>query len=71
MIEFHYEDVDFRLDNPDRVAEWVRGVAAEHGRCIEALNYIFCSDEYLWRLNVQYLGHEDYTDVLTFDLTEN
>jgi rRNA maturation RNase YbeY len=70
VIEFHYEDTDFRLENPQILAEWVTQVIEGFGRPIAEINYIFCSDEYLWRMNVEYLGHEDYTDILTFDLSE-
>ncbi len=70
MIEFHYEDVNFRLERPEILTEWIQAVVQSFERRIAEINYVFCSDEYLWRLNVEHLGHEDYTDILTFDLSE-
>lgn len=70
MIEFHYEDTVFRLENNELYAEWIQAVVRRFERSVGEINYIFCSDEYLWRLNVEHLGHEDYTDILTFDLSE-
>jgi probable rRNA maturation factor len=69
-IEFHNEDVDYELEHPDRVRFWiVETVRAEDG-ILGDLNFIFCSDEYLYQMNVDYLGHDTYTDVITFPYSE-
>lgn len=66
-IEFVVEDVDFELTDATELTEWIERVAAVHEHKIVQLTYIFCSDEYLHRVNVEYLDHDTYTDVITFD----
>lgn len=50
-----------------RIARWIRAVAAEHGFGVGELHYIFCSDERELEVNREFLGHDYYTDVITFD----
>ena len=50
-----------------RIARWIRAVAAEYGFCVGELHYIFCSDERELEVNREFLGHDYYTDVITFD----
>ncbi|MCB0494595.1 MAG: rRNA maturation RNase YbeY [Cyclobacteriaceae bacterium] len=69
-IEFFYEDTDFVLNQPDTYAKWIALITNKEGYTIEALNYIFCSDEYLYQMNMEYLGHDTYTDIITFDNSE-
>jgi rRNA maturation RNase YbeY len=66
-IEFVVEDVDFELSNATELTEWIERIAAVHEHKIVQLTYIFCSDEYLHKVNVEYLDHDTYTDVITFD----
>ena len=49
---------------------WIRRVAASHGRRVGDIAYIFCSDDKILEINRQYLGHDYYTDIITFDYTE-
>jgi rRNA maturation RNase YbeY len=65
-IVFFSEDVDFQLDNEHRNAAWLLAVIEQEGKSLRLLNFIFCSDEYLHRLNVEYLDHDTLTDVITF-----
>ncbi len=58
---------DFALADAEGIVGWVERVAAVHEYRIVQLTYIFCSDDYLHRLNVEYLGHDTLTDVITFD----
>ena len=53
-----------------RTSAWIRQVVASHGKTIGEIAYIFCSDPYILEVNKQYLGHDYYTDVITFDYTE-
>lgn len=66
-IEFIVEDVDFELAEAEALTAWVERIAEVHEHEIVQLTYIFCSDEYLHRVNVEYLDHDTYTDVITFD----
>ena len=52
-----------------RVNRWIRAVAADYGFAVGKINYIFCSDERELEVNRQFLGHDYYTDVITFDYT--
>lgn len=52
-----------------KVGRWIRAVAAEYGFSVGKINYIFCSDERELEVNRQFLGHDYYTDVITFDYT--
>lgn len=68
MVEFNYE-TEFKLEDEGRIGKWI-------SECIESydyeegeLNYIFCDDEYLLKLNVEFLDHDTFTDVISFDYT--
>lgn len=50
-----------------QVGRWIRAVAAEYGFAIGNIHYIFCSDERELEVNRQFLGHDYYTDIITFD----
>ena len=50
-----------------RVGKWIRAVAADYGFAVGNINYIFCSDERELAVNREFLGHDYYTDVITFD----
>lgn len=69
-INFFYEDVDYRLHNQPAVAKWINNIIIAEGNKLIELNFIFCSDEYLYKINVEYLNHETYTDIITFDNKE-
>ena len=51
--------------------QWLKAVAAEEGKKIGELNYVFCSDEYLLKINQDYLQHDTLTDIVTFDNSES
>ncbi|MEM9822611.1 MAG: rRNA maturation RNase YbeY [Bacteroidota bacterium] len=65
-INFFSEAITFQLDNQDVLAQWLHSVVLEEKKAIECINFIFCSDEYLHKINVAYLNHDTYTDVITF-----
>ena len=69
MIEFHYE-TDFLLHRESDYADWVSRTIASELRQLRQVDYIFCSDSYLWELNKKYLQHDTFTDIITFDYTE-
>jgi len=70
-INFFEEDISFKLPDKNPHKKWLKSIAATEGFTIRDLNYIFCSDEYLYQMNLDYLNHDTYTDIITFDNSEN
>ena len=66
MISFNYE-TDFKLENTDKVSSWISETIVEEIHKEGEINYIFCSDDYLHKLNVDFLNHDTLTDVISFD----
>ena len=71
MIVFFNEDIDFKFQGKNNFKSWLKKVADKEGFKIKDLNYIFCSDEYLHKINVDYLDHDTLTDIITFDNSED
>lgn len=70
-ISFFSEDVDFTLKDKAKVRNWIGTTIKTEGyKRIGELNFIFCSDAYLLDINKQYLNHDTYTDIVTFDSSE-
>ncbi len=70
-IDFNFEDVDFTLPDEQLLKDWI-DYTVKNEQCFTGnLSYIFCSDEYLWDMNKQYLGHDYYTDIITFNYVED
>ncbi len=65
-IIFNVEDSDFELENTEGVVSWIEKVVGLEKKRIGGISYIFCSDDYLYKLNVEYLDHDTLTDILTF-----
>lgn len=68
MIDFNYES-EYKLDNEEAVANWLSAVVLSEGKKEGDINYIFCDDEYLHKINLEYLNHDTLTDVISFDYT--
>lgn len=66
-INYFSEDISFSLANPRKRSAWVKKAIAEEGFELKTLNYIFCSDDYLLSINREYLRHDTYTDIITFN----
>jgi rRNA maturation RNase YbeY len=66
MINFNYE-TDFILDNETEIAKWISGVILSESKKEGEINYIFCDDEYLHKINLEHLGHDTLTDIISFD----
>ena len=66
MINFNYE-TDFNLDNEEAIAVWLGNVIMSENKKEGEINYIFCDDEYLHKINVEYLDHDTLTDIISFD----
>ena len=67
MITFQTQDTEMPVLDERKVSRWIKAVAAEYGFAVGNVNYIFCSDERELEVNRQFLGHDYYTDVITFD----
>jgi len=68
MIVFNYE-TPFELLNEIQTQEWIQKVVADNGFEIGEINYVFCDDNYLHKLNVEFLNHDTLTDIISFDNT--
>lgn len=66
MISFNYE-TDFELSDETAISEWLSNVIISESKKEGDINYIFCDDEYLHRINVEYLDHDTLTDIISFD----
>ena len=67
MIRFTSEDIAMPVLDERKVGRWIRAVAADYGFTVGNINYIFCSDERELAVNREFLGHDYYTDIITFD----
>ena len=68
-IAFYAEDTKLPAIKKRAVGNWVKEVAATYGKKVGDISYIFCSDEKILEVNRQYLQHDYYTDIITFDYT--
>ena len=69
MIQFYAEEIALPAIQQEQIRTWVKAVAASYGKKIGDISYIFCSDEKILEVNRQYLQHDYYTDIITFDYT--
>ena len=69
-IQFFSEQTKFTIKNKTLIREWLTHIIQTHKKTIGEINIIFCSDEYLLKLNEQYLNHDTFTDIITFDFVE-
>lgn len=69
MIEFNFE-TDFVLNSPESYKKWIETIIHDYNFDVGAISYIFCDDEYLLQINQQYLNHDDLTDIISFDYSE-
>lgn len=69
-IFFSNADVDFTLPDVDRIKKWISVIVKNHGKSVGKINYLFCSDEYIYDANIHFLNHDTYTDIITFDYVE-
>ena len=70
-VNFFLEDIKFVLRHKPQIKSWLNKIAKREGARILSINYIFCSDDYLYKMNVQYLKHRTLTDIITFDHSES
>ena len=70
MITYQTEGVEMPAIHKRETTEWIKAVAQTHGKRVGEIAYIFCSDEKILEVNRQYLQHDYYTDIITFDYCE-
>lgn len=68
-IKFYAEDIEFPPIKDEEVNNWIKAVAETYGKKAGDISYIFCSDKKILEVNRQYLQHDYYTDIITFDYT--
>lgn len=66
-VNFFTEDVNYILKGKTAIKKWIQEMIVGEGYLLQELNFILCSDDYLLRINQDYLKHDYYTDVITFD----
>lgn len=69
-IGFFSEDTDFLPADQEKLSQWIIKVIESEGNTPGAVSFIFCSDEYLLKMNIEHLQHDYYTDIITFDYCE-
>lgn len=69
MISFNYE-TNFELSSESDYASWIQNIIASENKEEGDINYVFCDDEYLHKINVEYLNHDTLTDIISFDYSE-
>lgn len=70
MVSFFYE-TEFSLPTQEEIfSNWVEKIAQSEAKELGEISYIFCDDDYLYNVNVEYLNHDTLTDIITFDYTE-
>jgi len=70
-IKFFFPAQGITLRNRNKLKDYLRSMLKKEGKKLDYLNYIFCSDDYLLEINKQYLQHDYYTDIITFDLSSD
>lgn len=66
-IQFFSEKVRFKLHHPKKTTSWIKAVIRKEGAVLNSVNYIFCSDDHLREMNIRYLKHKTFTDIITFN----
>lgn len=68
MITFNYENVTTNIDEAS-IEKWIQKIISNHNYTVGEINFIFCTDDYLHKLNVEFLQHDTLTDIISFDNT--
>jgi len=66
MINFNYE-TEFSINNETEITNWITNVISEEDFILDEINYTFCNDDQMLKLNVEYLNHDTLTDIISFD----
>lgn len=71
MVIYFFEDTNFVFKNRRENNAWLKAVASSEVKRLGSINIIFCSDNYILDINQRYLGHDYFTDIITFDYCED
>ena len=71
MITYNTENVKMPAIKRRETTAWVKRVAQSYGKKVGEVGYLFCDDEHILEVNREYLGHDYYTDIITFDYCED
>ena len=70
MIRYYNDSTPYRLREKRRLARWVKTIAEAEGFVAGDINYIFCSSEVHRKMNIDFIGHDYFTDIITFDYSD-
>lgn len=70
-INFYKEDISYKISDINNLRSWINQTIVTEKKELQELNFILCSDEYLLKINQEYLNHDTYTDIITFDNSED
>ena len=70
MDRYYNDQTNFRLRDKRKIASWLKAVAQEEGYALGDVTYIFCSSEVHRKMNIDFIGHDYFTDVITFDYSD-
>jgi len=71
MISFNNQSISFKLKDKTKLKQWIKTITEKEKHTLGTINYIFCTDDELLEINLKHLNHTTYTDIITFDYTEN
>ena len=71
MIVYNADEIKMPVFSKRKVSKWIKQVAENHEKRVGDISYIFCSDNKILEVNKEYLNHDYYTDIITFDYSEN
>lgn len=71
MIQYIAEEIELPTLEKQNISRWIKEIAADYGKKVGEIAYIFCSDARILDVNKQYLNHDYYTDIITFDYSES
>lgn len=69
-IFFHTKNITFELNDTLKIKDWLTKIIEQEGQTLSLLNFIFCDDNFLHQINLDYLHHDTLTDIITFPLAE-
>ena len=70
-VTFQSEGIDFPKIEEEKLSEWINAVAQKYNKVVGEISYLFCDDEKILEVNKEYLDHDFYTDIITFDYSED